>query len=196
MFDTRRGKLRPVDAFDVGRLIVEELYAGERPEHGRRGRTTFRKIAADLEGRMSAQALYRCAAIYEMCRDLKMEPTWEHVGMSHLSLVLGLSSAQQRRLVQQTERFGWSVERLRGEAARLRAGRKTRKGRRPLPGFVRAVRQLERFTDGRDDLLADVGSVDDLDRAVIEPMLGQVVALRGQLDVLSRNLKAALRRRP
>lgn len=195
VFDTRRGRLRPVDALNVGRVIVEELYAGERPEHGRRGRTTFRKIAADLDGRMSAQALYRCAAIYEMCRDLNLKPTWEHVGMSHLSLVLGLSGAQQKRLIGQAEKQGWSVERLRNEATRLRATRKARKGRKPLPRFAKAVRALERFSDGRDDLLGDLESADSMDPKELLEMVERLNALRAQLETLGRSLRQAAKRR-
>lgn len=195
VFDTRRGKLRPEDAYAVGRLIVEDLYAGERPEHGRRGRTTFRKIASELEGRMSAQALYRCAAIYEMCRDLGMQPNWEHVGMSHLSLVLGLSAAQQRRLVNQTEKQRWSVEKLRTEATRLRATRKARKGRKPLPRFAKAVRQLDRFADGREDLLGDLESAAGLEPQVLNEMIERATELRGQLDTLVKALRQVAKRR-
>lgn len=144
---------------------------------------------------MSAQALYRCAAIYEMCRDLDMQPNWEHVGMSHLSLVLGLSPAQQRRLVNQTEKQRWSVERLRSEATRLRATRKARKGRKPLPRFAKAVRQLDRFADGREDLLGDLESASTLEPDVLGEMIDRVVELRGQLDSLAKALRQAQKRR-
>ncbi len=195
VFDTHRGRLRPVDALNVGRVIVEDLYAGERPEHGHRGRTTFRKIAADLDGRMSAQSLYRCAAIYEMCRDLGLQPNWEHVGMSHLSLVLGLSGAQQKRLIAQAEKQHWSVERLRNEATRLRASRKTRKGRKPLPRFAKAVRALERFSDGREDLLGDLESAESMDAELLLEMVERLKALRKQLETLGRSLRQAAKRR-
>ena len=196
VYDDRRGKLRPADAYEVGRVIVEELYLGERPEHGRRGRTTFRRIAQnEMKGLMSAQALYRCAAIYEMCKALSLEPYWQHVGMSHLSLVLGLTPAQQRRLINATEKQGWSVERLRTEATKLRSTRKKRKGRRPLLRFAKAIHQLDRFIDGRESLLEDLESSDELDREKLEELVGKVNAVRSQLDTVHKTLTKSLRRR-
>lgn len=195
MFAEQRGHLTPQDAYAVGKIIVEELYAGERPEHGRRGRTTFRKIAANLDGKMSAQALYRCAAIYEMCRDLAIAPDWEHVGMSHLSLMLGLPRSQQRRLIQQTERHHWSVERLRADTARLRSARKERKGRRPLLRCVRAIRQLGRFVDGREQLAQDLDRLSELDEASLEQLMELASEVQEQLALVAKELRSELKRR-
>ncbi len=195
VYDDRRGKLRPQDAYEVGKIIVEELYQGERPEHGRRGVTTFRKISQNMNGRMSAQALYRCAAIYEMCKTLGVRPKWEHLGMSHLSLVLGLTTAQQKRLINVAEKGGWSVERLRQEAGKLRANKKTRKGRKPLPKFAKALHQLDRFVDGRESLTGDLTEVRELERPKIKDMLRKVTTVQKQLASVQKELTKAARGR-
>jgi hypothetical protein len=195
VYDDRRGKLRPQDAYEVGKIIVEELYKGERPEHGRRGVTTFRKISQNMNGRMSAQALYRCAAIYEMCKTLGMRPKWDHLGMSHLSLVLGLTAAQQKRLINTAEKGDWSVERLRQEAGKLRATKKSRKGRKPLPKFAKALHQLDRFVDGRESLTGDLSDVGGLERAKIKDMLKKVTAVQKQLASVQKELTKAARGR-
>lgn len=198
VFEDRRGKLTTEDAYDVGRLIVEELYRGDRPEHGGRGRTTFRKISEEMNGRMSAQALYRCAAIYEMCRDLKLKPKWAHLGMSHLSLLLGLADPQKRRLLREAETGRWSVERLRLATGELR-GRGTaggaRRGRKPLPRFARAVGQLERFLDGREELTGDLAAAANLDRERVKDLLAKVTAVQKQLTSVQKGLTKAARAR-
>ncbi len=195
MYDDRRGKLRPADAYAVGKIIVEDLYAGNRPEHGRRGATTFRKISEMTDGRMSAQALYRCAAIYEMCKKLGLKPTFSNLGMSHLSLMLGLTTAQQKRLVNAAEKSNWSVERLRVETAKLRSARKTRKGRKPLPRCVRAVHQLDRFIDGRESLVEDLEALDEIDGKRAKELMGRVTEVQAQLATLHKALAKAARRR-
>lgn len=194
VYDDRRGKLRPQDAYDVGKIIVEDLYQGERPEHGRRGITTFRKISQNMKGRMSAQALYRCAAIYEMCKALSVRPKWQHLGMSHLSLVLGLTTAQQKRLIASAEKGEWSVEKLRQEAGKLREKKKARKGRKPLPRFAKALHQLDRFVDGRESLTGDLDALGDLDRPKIKDMLKKVTVVQKQLASVQKELSRAASR--
>ncbi len=57
-------------AFSVGRLVIDGFYAGKLSAwRSRRGKdASFRKLASHPNLPMSAAALYRSTAIYELCQ--------------------------------------------------------------------------------------------------------------------------------
>lgn len=186
--DDRQAALTTADAYEIGKVIVETYYGGERGASRGAGATSVREISDSLGGKFGQVTLNRCAAVYEMCRDLGVEPNFEHLRFAHLSRLTGLTAAQQQRLLKTAEKGAWSVERVQGEVKKLRAGKKNRKGRPPLPGFVKAVNQLERFVDGREALLGDLESASELEPEVLSALRERVDEVLKQLT----SLKAAL----
>lgn len=191
--DPRPTTLTTEDAYDIGKVIVEQLYGGERSQARSERPTSVREIAKSLGGKFGQVTLNRCAAVYEMCRDLKIKPKFEHLRFAHLSRLTGLTAAQQKRLLKSAESGSWSVERVQVEVKKLRAGKKRRKGRPPLPAFVKAIHQLDRFVDGREDLLGDITEAKNIETAELKELKSRVDSVLTQLQSAKTALSKALR---
>jgi hypothetical protein len=103
-------------AISVGRLIVETFYAGDIDSWRDRSvkDVFFRKLSRHPDLPMSATALYRSVAIYELSLRLPTDH-WTRLSASHLQLVLPLSRPEQERLLQLANTHEWPVRRLRAE---------------------------------------------------------------------------------
>jgi hypothetical protein len=114
---------------------------------------------------MSAAALYRCTAIYEVSLRLGVQ-SWKHVSTSHIRLVLPLAPALQAELLQAAEEHAWPVRHLREEietlhvaggrasAPRFRSRSRLRSALRSLHGRLDDVRRLL-LVSGGDGVSAD-----------------------------------------
>jgi hypothetical protein len=148
-------------AMSVGKLIVESFYAGDIAAWRNRGNkdTSFRKLANHPDLPMSATALYRSTAIYELCERVGAG-SWKHLSTSHVRLVLPLPMAQQARLLQRAEVNGWPVQRLREEIETLPSVMPCgHGGRRRRSRVGKALRALRPRLDALNTLL----SSDDAD---------------------------------
>jgi hypothetical protein len=193
VYDPRPTTLTTEDAFAIGKVIVEQLYGGERSQARSERPTSVREIAKSLDGKFGQVTLNRCAAVYEMCRDLKIKPKFDHLRFAHLSRLTGLTEAQQKRLLKTAEKSEWSVERVQVEVKKLRAGKKRRKGRPPLPAFVKAIHQLDRFVDGREDLMGDIAEAKALETDKLKDLKSRVDTVLGQLQSAKTALTKALK---
>jgi hypothetical protein len=102
---------------------------------------------------MSASALYRSTAIYEVCQRIGVKD-WKHLSTSHVRLVLPLAPSQQARLLQRAETNAWPVQRLRKEIGALpSSGSAERGGRKKRPRLQKALRTLQAFLEESEDLL-------------------------------------------
>jgi hypothetical protein len=109
-------------AMSVGKLIVDNFYGGDIAAWRNRGPKdiSFRKLANHPDLPMSAAALYRSTAIYELCQRVGAS-NWKHISTSHCRLVLPLPMGQQTRLLERAETNHWTVQRLREEIDTLPA---------------------------------------------------------------------------
>jgi hypothetical protein len=136
-------------ALEVGRAVVEGLYQGDPTGWRTRARKDYalRILAASPELPVSASALYRALAIYELHVSTECDVTaWRHLGASHVRAVLGLDTSRQMALLSAAERAGWTVARLEREALQHRSAARIRGGRRPIPSYVKAIRQIHKLT--------------------------------------------------
>ena len=85
---------------------------------------------------------------------------WKHLGVSHVRAVLGLPIKEQERFLETAEEGAWTVGRIEQEVASSRKELETgvRRGRRPLPAFVKSIHSMRRFAED-DGLLGDLDEV-------------------------------------
>jgi hypothetical protein len=143
--------IQRIATFDVtlrmGKLIVDRFYGGNLSiwrVHAQK-ETSFRKLAAratrDLN--VTATTLYRAVALYELTQRLGVS-AWQHLSLSHVRTVLGLPEEQQRRLLTTADEARWTSKRLEVEAGKVRRSRPGgKRGRPPLPAFVKVINRLE-----------------------------------------------------
>jgi hypothetical protein len=137
-------------SLEVGRVIIAQCYRGDLSRWRSRGtkNASFRKIAEHPDLPMSPSVLYRCVAIYELCSRVGGAEKWQHVGISHARLVLGLPEEHQVRFLTAAEQGRWTVQQLQRETELARPDTRTTKGGRPpLPQCVRATRSVLRALD-------------------------------------------------
>jgi hypothetical protein len=183
-------------AVEMGQLIVERLYGGNHDKWRSRGPkdVSFRKLERHPGLPFRASTLSRAVAIYMLARRLGALPTFEHLSVSHLHEVAGLSCANQDQLLAQADRERWSVMRLRKEAAGV-SGRTVRKKRGPVsivPRCVLWLRQVRRDLETRAFMM-DIEAIERLSLSESEELLETVRLLFRQGELLARKLDARLR---
>lgn len=152
-------------AMSVGKLIIDTFYSGDLAAWRDRGikNVSFRRLAKHPDLPMSATALYRSTAIYEVCQRVGASE-WRHLSTSHVRLVLPLPGAQQVSLLRRAEADAWPVQRLREEIEALpSSSRAVGRGGRPKRSALRkAVRTLQAFLEESTYLLGTATPVVDL----------------------------------
>ena len=145
-------------ALSVGSLIIKGLYGGDIGTWRHRGKkhNSFRRLAEHPNIPMSADSLYRCVAIYELCERLGAKE-WKHICTSHCRLVLPLPMHEQERLLKAAESERWPVRQLRQQIAALpekdRFAERRRGGRKPRSIFYRTARMLRHSAEACAELL-------------------------------------------
>lgn len=134
-------------AIRVGSLIVYYFYQGNSASWRAKGPKTdsFRRLAKHPDLPMSASALCRCVAIFELCERLNVVARWRRITVSHLRLVLRLDPEKQSRILAAADAGSWSVQRLEREVRPLPSGSPRRVGRRSKPPLFSYARALERL---------------------------------------------------
>lgn len=181
-------------AMRVGAVIIHHFYEGDTEAWRHRGPkvTSFRRLAAHPDLALSAGALYRCVAIFEICNRLRAASRWRRLGATHLRAVIGVPDDQQGRLLDKANDERWSVRTLEAHAQGLRAGR-SRGGRRAQSPLGKHLGVLDRCLQGYEIALSSVQShdPDELDRSLqllqkikasVEELSGAVSARRSQLE--------------
>jgi hypothetical protein len=135
-------------ALGVGRVVVDTLYDGDATAWRSRARKdhALRALAARKDLPLSASALYRALAIFELSRRQAGGQCWQHLGVSHLRVVLGLAEDFQATLLRRAESEQWTVAKLEREAMALRSGLRSSGGRKPVPRYVRSIRRIFELT--------------------------------------------------
>jgi len=172
----------------VGAVVLERCYGGDEAawrSHGAKD-LSLRRLADRLGSgsRYGAASLYRCVAIHLAMRRLGRAADRTNLTPSHVRLVLPLDASAQERLLLDAEAGAWSVRRL--EAAVRARHSPSRRGRPRAPGFVHAVRQMERAAQGGALALDELNRAARLDRATLDDLYGRVLRLREGLELLQR----------
>lgn len=173
-------------AIEVGRAVVECLYGGDSAAWRERAHKdhTLRTLADSPDLPISASALYRALAIYELNQDTQGNVARaQHLGVSHVRVVLGLERTHQLQLLSAAERDGWTVCRLESEAARLRPTARSRGGRRPTPRYVKTIRQIHQLT--APELLDGLEDWSALPHSELEELAFKVSQARERLATLA-----------
>ncbi len=149
-------------ALAVGSIVVEELYGGDLGRWRERGpkEHTLRQLAADPRLGISASALYRAIAIYEIRAKTRENPMWDKLTLCQIRPVLGLPESEQARLLGMAAKHGWTTRAIEDAAAESRVQHKSSRGGRPRkPGFARSIEHAERALSEEDVVFGDLDAL-------------------------------------
>jgi len=177
-------------ALRVGAVIIHYFYQGDTHAWRLRGPKTssFRRLAEHPLLPLSAGALYRCVALYELCDRLDAPSRWEKLGASHLRVVLGLPGAVQERLLATANAQEWTVKKLHEHVLLHKPESPMRGGRRVQPLITRRLVSMRKCLDGHRDF---VGRVSSMSWQELERSIGLLEETRRCLDFLENALQAA-----
>jgi hypothetical protein len=175
-------------AVGVGKVVIDTLYDGDLSAWRSRARkdNALRALAASPELPLSASALYRALAIYELSRRNAQGMDWRHLGVSHLRSVLGLPSEIQSRLLATAEAERWSVARLEREVFVLRTPSRCSGGRKPVPVCVKSIRRIFELT--MPEALEGLESLKGLTASDVQELVDKLGKARERLNRLERVL--------
>jgi hypothetical protein len=111
------------------------------------------------------------------------------LSLGHLRAALGAPPEQRAALLNRAEAEGWTAERLAAEAAKQRAPAGERRGRPPLPGFVKTLNQLQRLLEGDAEAFGGLESVEALDAEEAARLYAAATAMREKCEALQGALR-------
>lgn len=164
-------------AIDIGRAVVEGIYAGDLDALDARDRRcpSLRALAAHPRMPFSATALHHAIGIYHLTTRLPGVLDTE-LTMTHLRAVLPLPDEAQAQLLSRAVAEGWTTAQL-SHAAHETAREGPSKGGRPrLPRVVKTLhrlRQLERDAAAWADL-DEVAALSIEQRAALQAMIARL----------------------
>jgi hypothetical protein len=176
-------------ALRVGAVIIHHFYGGDANAWRSRGPklASFRRLAEHPELPLSPGSLYRCVALYELCDRLNAPSRWDHLGASHLRLVLGLPPSAQEKLLALANANRWTVKALQEQVLMEKAVRLTRGGRRAQPPIKRSLLSVRKCLDDCQNALIRVGELSGPD---LEQSMALVQEMRTCLEQLSCTLES------
>jgi hypothetical protein len=149
-------------AIDVGRLVVERIYRGDREVLKRRGRdhAGFGKLAAHPQLPFSKTTLWRYVGVSELVSRMRWVVETDALTVAHLTAVFGLQPGEQQMVLRLAVERGWTAKELRREVEKL-APKSDTEEREPPP-VMSVVRRLERIQKKAPELghLRDLKSKD------------------------------------
>jgi hypothetical protein len=136
-------------ALEAGDIIFRHLFRSDERMLRARGKkcSSFRKLANHPRLGMSPSSLWRAVAIFELSRRFPELCKYAHSGVGHVSVVLGLPSAEQFRLLRDCEANRWTRRHLQTVVLELRSTARVN----PQPPTARVVERLK----GLEMLLLD-----------------------------------------
>jgi hypothetical protein len=191
-----QGKDATVDqALEIGRVVLDTLYGGDLLAWRSRAAKahSLRALARRDDLSVSSSGLYRAVALYELAQNLGGLERWSTLGISHLRLVLGLPSTEQRRLLDAAVGNGWTVAELEREAVAVRKrgpGQLGRGGRPRLPRFVKSVNRLRKAAEGAE-LFADVEAAAEMSPERLAEIRDVLATIRVRCEALDDALERA-----
>jgi hypothetical protein len=177
----------------VGAVIIHHCYGGDINGWRSRGpkAASFRRLAQHPELPMSPGSIYRCVAIFELCERLNAASRWEHLGTSHLRLVLGMPPAAQERLLKAANSERWTVRALQKEVLRQHASRLMLGGRRMESPVTKSLKHIEKALVAHRELMiqAQRPSLGDVERSL--KLISETEECLEQLKMLMVSIPSA-----
>jgi hypothetical protein len=179
-------------AREIGECLVRTFFGGDAEVFDAReaGHASFRALADHEDLRVSHSFLWYAVRLLPQLRALP-ETVAVALPLSHHRLLLHVKDEGQRaRLAERAVSKDLSREQLAEEIRKLREKERVgaARGRKPLPGFVRAFNRLQKVAQELDGDTLDEGAVLNygIDEArqyldQVESMLAQLGVVRGQL---------------
>jgi hypothetical protein len=176
-------------ALRVGAVIIHHFYGGQVDAWRSRGpkSASFRKLARHPALPLSAGALYRSVALYELCDRLRAPSRWEHLGASHLRLVLKLPPNAQEQLLTKANAERWTVKTLH-EVVLDQKVAQSRGGRRREPPIERGLASMRRCLGEYRRTLEQAGQLSPRD---VQTSMRLLEETKTFLDDLSQLLRSA-----
>jgi hypothetical protein len=142
-------------ALRVGAVIVHHFYDGDAAAWRARGprATSFRRLAQRPDLPLSSAALCRCVAMFELCNRLNAPSRWDHLGASHLRLVLGLPPDEQEKILSIANAQRWTVKVLEQHVLRRKGHSRSSGGRRPSAPVIKGLTALTRSLENYEEVL-------------------------------------------
>jgi hypothetical protein len=180
-------------ALRVGAVVLHHFFGGDTDAWRARGPKTasFRRLAEHPDLPISAGALCRCVAPYELCERLNAPTRWEHLGVSHLRVVLGLPPPVQERLLAAANENRWTVKDFCAAMRREETKRATRGGRQVQSPVTKTLRALRKCLLEHEPVPQDLEGLSARD---IAESLHLVNSARRSLEQLSESLCVAQER--
>lgn len=179
-------------ALGVGKIVVDTLYDGDLTAWRSRAKKdhALRVLAARPELPMSASALYRALAIYELSRRQMLAAGWQHLGVSHLRAVLGLPNETQNLLLSRAEAEQWTVVRLEREVVGFRDSPRSAGGRKPIPECIKSIRRIFDLT--LPDALAGLDHLHEMRTSDLDELVAKLGQARERLHRIERILSSGV----
>lgn len=179
-----------VTALGIGKLIIDEFYAGNLNLWRKRGSkdTSLRKLARHEKLPISASCLYRSIAIYELFERLDGKKRWSRLGATHFRAVLALCEEEQVRMLDNAQGKAWSTKRLEEEVM------KSRKitngiGRPRLPALVKSLRCIQTSIRNSESAFNNPQSIAELSLASVVLLREELAALRSKIESYENKLE-------
>jgi hypothetical protein len=185
-------------ALRVGALVLELSFRGQTKlwrSRNRHKNSSIRRLAQHPGCPLSRTALNSCVAICVALReltegtDVSRDPSFSHVGVSHVSAVLSLPAHERAEWLNQADRQHWTTRELKrriaaDRGATLRRAPNASQVRRALRGLESGVELVEHAVSCATEL-------------PLEPSLvGNVVELAARLTDLVKRLLPPISCRP
>lgn len=186
--------------YHIGEVIADVLFQGGPEGHVDQASSSLRRLAARLteDGFSTNYAtLSRAVAIYRLLEPLGGVTAWQHIGPTHVRVLLSLPDPQRTEMLRRAEEEKLSVRDLTEAAARETATEpepgKRRRGRPPTVRIALRLSQAERVLFA-DDALASLDDCGRLSSDQLEEVGETVLRLREQLEKIHRKLAPLLAR--
>jgi hypothetical protein len=185
-------------AIRVGAVIIHHFYDGDTNAWRARGPKTisFRRLSEHPELPMSAGALYRCVAVFELCDRWNAPSRWNQLTASHFRLVLGLPPSKQEKLLSKANAGRWTVKALQEQVLWERRGDdRSAGGRRPEPPIKKGLRAVRKCLSEYGDTIAqfDALSSEDVQESIrlLEETKTVIARLSETLSTMPRQKEMA-----
>jgi hypothetical protein len=182
--------------YQIGAVIASTLLGGASDDEAGQAKlgTSLRILATKLSENgfpTTHTTLSRALAMYRLLLPLGGVATWQHVGPSHLRVLIPLPEPQRTEMLREAERQRLSVKDLEARTPRVieahPGASKAKPGRPRTAPIALAVARAERtlITEGG---LKDLDGLKRMSPQQLEEVGAAVLRLREQLEALHRRL--------
>lgn len=177
-------------ALGIGEIVFRRIFDGDIELLRKTGRKhmSFRRLALHPDVPISASALWRCVATYELSERLPAVKRAKHIGVSHIREVFGLADTVQEKLLSRADSERWTVAELTEHA---RSNRQGHGGRPPKPALLRVLDTLFRVSTIPVGTFADRKAIAKLSADEVMTGLEALEELGERLHELRRALLEA-----